>query len=82
MIYTQGDEAKYLYLLKKGEVKICKKVFLKHDAPQENVRELLEDPTLGRERPKNSTHHESKLHTVGVVSRGHILGMEDVILGK
>lgn len=58
---------------------------MKHsgDDCAENVHELLEDPTIGRKKPKNcDTSSETKQHIVGVVSKGHILGIEDVILGK
>ena len=54
MIFNEGDPAKYLYFIKKGEVRISKRVFLKQDAPQYNYLELLEDPTIGKKGPKNT----------------------------
>lgn len=85
VLYSEGDLAKHVYFIRKGEVQIQKKVLLRHanDNSAENVAELLEDPTIGRKKPKNSdTNSETKQHVVGVVSKGHILGIEDVILGK
>lgn len=47
------------------------------------MNELLEDPSRGRKRNKKfDANVETRMHIIGVVSKGHILGLEEAIIGK
>lgn len=42
ILYKEGDPCKYVYFVKSGELKICKKILLPKD--DDEVDELVEDP--------------------------------------
>lgn len=55
IIYNEGEQAKYLYLIRKGLVQVCKKVQIKQQTDQlDNCSELLENPTIGRKKVKGT----------------------------
>lgn len=50
IIFNEGDPCKYLYFVRQGEVKICKRItFPNQDNPEkEEFAKLLENPATGR----------------------------------
>ena len=82
VIYTENDTVKNIYFVRKGEVKLFKKVGVHQADITENLSEILENPTLGRKKPKHDSSQHHKMHMLAMVSKCHILGLEDVTLGR
>lgn len=85
VIYNEGDQCKYLYLIRQGEVQISTKVTLpnKENEQREDFVKILEDPSQGRKSAHMvETAVDSKTHVFGTVSAGFILGLEEAVLGK
>lgn len=80
-----GDECKYLYLIRQGEVQILSRVTLpnKDDEEREDFAKIFENPLQGR---KNANMAEgaidSKICVFGTFGAGLILGLEEAVLGK
>jgi hypothetical protein len=76
ILFREGDQAKNIFFIKSGEIKITRKVGLPHqDTPSENCQQIFEDPVRKRK------FFMEKQHTIGIVSKGHILGLEEAIIG-
>ena len=76
ILFREGDLAKNIFFIKSGEIKITRKVSLLHqDTPDANSQQIFEDPSRKRK------FYMGKQHTIGIVSRGHILGLEEAIIG-
>lgn len=51
MLFKEGDPCKYVFFVRSGEIKICRKVgFPVLGGDRDNVSELLEDPSTGRKK--------------------------------
>jgi len=76
ILFREGDLAKNIFFIKSGEIKITRKVSLLHqNTPDDNSQQIFEDPSRKRK------FYMGKQHTIGIVSRGHILGLEEAIIG-
>ena len=82
VLYAEGDTVKNIYFIRRGDVKIFKKVGVHQADITENLSEILENPTLGRKKPKHDSSQQHKMHLLSMVSKCHILGLEDVTLGR
>lgn len=81
VLFKEGDQSKYVYFVKQGEVRICRKVGLPAiQDTDENALELLEDPSCMKNRKKQCD--ETKQHVLRVVGKGAIIGLEDAILSS
>lgn len=51
---------------------------------KDNDRDLLEDPSLNRKRAnkRNDNNPDTKVHIIGLVSCGTLLGLEEAIIGN
>jgi hypothetical protein len=66
-------------------VQIRKKVTLPNvdNDEKEDFAKILDDPSYGRKRTHmNDNMAESKTHIFGTVGIGHIIGLEEAVLGK
>lgn len=76
ILFREGDMAKNIFFIKLGEIKITRKVSLLHqNTLDDNSQQIFEDPSRKRK------FYLGKQHTIGIVSRGHILGLEEAIIG-
>jgi hypothetical protein len=82
ILFREGEPNDYLYFLKNGEIEIRKKVaFPKLGVDTEDVAKILFDPQQGRTTIKKDAMLENRQHVVGLVGKGHILGIEEAVLG-
>ena len=82
ILFREGEVNKNLYFVKKGELEVRKKVaFPRLGVEAEDVAKLLSDPQSGKNNVKRDSLQENRSHVVGLVGRGHILGIEEAVLG-
>ena len=83
-LFHEGDLTKWLYLIRKGEVQIHKRVKIKQAKGEAgNEKELLEDPATGRKKQQimqNDANFETKTHFLFTAQKGVILGLEDIVI--
>ena len=70
-LYREGDETKYVYFLRSGELKLSKRILLIKSSKEE------ENPMNTKSRAQLC---EARHHVIGFVSKGQICGVEEVCL--
>lgn len=82
ILFKEGEANDFLYFVKKGELEIRKKVaYPRLGVEAEDVAKLLSDPHQNKTNVKKDNLQENRSHVVGLVGRGHILGIEEAVLG-
>ncbi|CDW74956.1 UNKNOWN [Stylonychia lemnae] len=80
ILYKEGDNAEFVYIVKKGELEATKKIL--HTGPKaENIEEILENP-LKANKHMNNLFSKNTLRQLFITGISQLIGDEDVALNS